>query len=132
MAAIATTPAIPNHATLTTTPHAAAPLRERIEEAANALRDHYQHHINIRFNSDGRSGGAWLQTNPVDHVGANAEVGLTCALLADGTLTPLVVQIAPAASLDGRSTPPPPAPFMRPRTSWVSTPSPTARGSPPR
>lgn len=49
-----------------------------VEQAAAVLADYYGIGVTIRFNSDRRSGGAWLVTHAVDGVGANAEIGI-CA-----------------------------------------------------
>ncbi len=38
------------------------------------------HRVVERFNSDGKSGGAWLETSPIDCVMANAEVGISYRL----------------------------------------------------
>ena len=50
-------------------------------EAAALLRGRYGMDVTIRFNSDRRSGGAWLVTHAVDAVRANSEIGIRAALL---------------------------------------------------
>ena len=49
-----------------------------IQAAAEALRRQYPRDVSIRFNSDRKSGGAWLVTHPVDTFGTNTEIGI-CA-----------------------------------------------------
>lgn len=52
-------------------------LDEVVQRSAEALSDLYAHApVMIRFNSDRRSGGAWLKTAEQDYVGGNAEVGI--------------------------------------------------------
>lgn len=58
-----------------------------VEQAAQLLADTYGMNVTVRFNSDRRSGGAWLLTHPVDRVGANAEIGLCASLTGDGEVT---------------------------------------------
>jgi len=48
-----------------------------VYRAAEALRTAYPRNVTIRFNSDRRSGGAWLITHEVDGFGRNAEIGIT-------------------------------------------------------
>lgn len=52
-------------------------LDETVETAAHRLAALFDGPVVIRFNSDRRSGGAWLHTHPVDRVGVNHEVGVT-------------------------------------------------------
>lgn len=55
-----------------------------VQEAAEALSDLYGHApVTIRFNSDRRSGGAWLKTAEPDYIGGNAEVGITAFISPD-------------------------------------------------
>jgi hypothetical protein len=49
-----------------------------VQVGARLLVDHYRRDITIRFNSDRRSGGAWLVTHPMDNFAGNAEIGI-CA-----------------------------------------------------
>lgn len=51
-----------------------------VQRAAQTLADAYGMDVTIRFNSDRRSGGAWLKTDEPDGVWLNAEVGI-CARL---------------------------------------------------
>lgn len=55
-------------------------LDQVVEQAATLLAQAYRLPVMIRFNSDRRSGGAWLCTDKVDGFGANAEIGI-CARL---------------------------------------------------
>lgn len=55
-----------------------AELDSVVARAAETLREAYAMDVTIRFNSDRRSGGAFLVTDPVDGIGANAEIGI-CA-----------------------------------------------------
>lgn len=59
---------------------ATADLDAAVQEAAEALRAHYGRDVTIRFNSDRRSGGAWLVTHARDSISANAEIGICAAL----------------------------------------------------
>lgn len=56
-------------------------LDETVQEAARVLADAYGRDIVIRFNSDRRSGGAWLKTDDPDGVWLNAEVGICASLV---------------------------------------------------
>jgi hypothetical protein len=47
-----------------------------VQAAAELLRTAYGMDVTIRFNSDRKSGGAWLVTDAVDGFGANAEIGI--------------------------------------------------------
>lgn len=47
-----------------------------VREAAEVLAEAYGMDVTIRFNSDRRSGGAWLVTDAVDGIGRNAEIGI--------------------------------------------------------
>lgn len=49
-------------------------------EAADALARAYGMDVTMRFNSNRRSGGAWLRTHTVDAIGANSEIGITAGL----------------------------------------------------
>jgi hypothetical protein len=53
-----------------------------VQAAAELLADAYRMPVTIRFNSDRRSGGAWLRTDEIDSFRANAEIGI-CARLVD-------------------------------------------------
>jgi hypothetical protein len=55
-------------------------LDETIARAAEQLRDLFNMDVTIRYNSDGRSGGAWVVTHERDRVWANAEIGITGGL----------------------------------------------------
>lgn len=57
-----------------------AELDSVVAEAAETLAAAYGMPVTIRFNSDRRSGGAWLRTDEPDSIGANAEVGI-CACI---------------------------------------------------
>lgn len=69
-----------------------------VQDAAEALADAYAMPVTIRFNSDRRSGGAWLKTNPVDAIGRNAEIGIG-ARLCDGRCI-VTAHIGAAALVD--------------------------------
>lgn len=47
-----------------------------VQHAAENLREAYGLDVTIRFNSDRKSGSAWLVTDAVDTVGSNAEIGI--------------------------------------------------------
>lgn len=78
-------------------------LREAVQEAAEALAALYGGaDVQIRFNSDGRSGGAFLITHPADHFLGNAEVGISANL----TPSPnddivIAAHLSPTAALPG-------------------------------
>lgn len=56
-------------------------LRMAVETAAEALADLYDGaDVQIRFDSNGRSGGAFLITHPADHFMGNSEVGISASL----------------------------------------------------
>ncbi|MFV7771688.1 hypothetical protein [Shewanella marisflavi] len=49
-----------------------------VEQAANVLAGKVSsHQVTTRYNSDGRSGGAWLVTSPTNDLLSNADVGIT-------------------------------------------------------
>lgn len=55
-----------------------ASIVQRVDDAAACLAAAVDtHHVITRFNSNGRSGGAWLVTSLTDGVLSNAEVGLS-------------------------------------------------------
>lgn len=58
-----------------------AELDTTVQRAAEMLQDVYGMSVAIRFNSDRKSGGAWLVTDAVDGFGRNADIGI-CASLA--------------------------------------------------
>lgn len=80
-----------------------AELDNAVSQAAEALASLYRHDVTVRFNSDRRSGGAWVLTNPEDGVWRNAEVGITAHLRDEKvTLHAYVKRIALAEGwLDG-------------------------------
>jgi hypothetical protein len=51
-----------------------------VAQAADVLANAYGIDVVIRFNSDRRSGGAWLKTDEPDGVWLNAEVGICASL----------------------------------------------------
>src|SRR4051794_25827802 len=57
-----------------------------VKEAARVLEGAYGMDVTIRFNSDRRSGSAWLKTDAVDGVWLNAEVGIGGSVGQDGEL----------------------------------------------
>lgn len=59
---------------------ATADLDAVVERAAELLRAHYGRDVTIRFNSDRKSGGAWLVTHARDGIFANAEIGICASL----------------------------------------------------
>lgn len=61
-----------------------AELDQVVQRAAELLRVAYKMDVTIRFNSDRRSGGAWLRTHEIDRVGANSQLGI-CAHLVNQT-----------------------------------------------
>lgn len=78
-----------------------APLDAAVTAAADALSDRYPGcPITIRFNSDRRSGGAWLQTATIDRIGANAEIGITCALHPDTGAIHMMVYLSDVGAAD--------------------------------
>ncbi|HEX9228254.1 MAG TPA: hypothetical protein VF885_16745, partial [Arthrobacter sp.] len=79
-------------------------LRDTVNTAAQALADLYNGaDIQIRFNANGRSGGAYLITHPNDQLFGNAEVGISA------TLTPtdihVTVHLTTTAALPGHRLP---------------------------
>jgi hypothetical protein len=79
-------------------------LRYTVNTAAQALADLYGGaDIQIRFNSNGRSGGAYLITHPADQLFGNAEVGISA------NLTPtdihIAVHLTTTAARDGQRIP---------------------------
>lgn len=56
-------------------------LDEATKAAAEALAAAYDCDVTIRFNSDRRSGGAWLKTHEQDRIGANSEIGIGTAIV---------------------------------------------------
>lgn len=64
---------------------ASSELDECVQRAAELLAEAYSLPVVIRFNSDRRSGGAWLNTHETDGFGANAEIGI-CARLWSGEM----------------------------------------------
>lgn len=59
-------------------------LDDLVQQAAEALSDLYDGApVTIRFNSDRRSGGAWLKTVEPDYIGGNAEVGINASVSPD-------------------------------------------------
>jgi hypothetical protein len=59
---------------------ATAELDTAVDNAAKALRDSFGRDVEIRFNSDRKSGGAWLVTHP-GHEWGNTWVGITAVQL---------------------------------------------------
>lgn len=51
-------------------------LDEAVKTAAELLRDHFDCEVVIRFNSDRRSGGAWVRESEKDTLGTNDSIGL--------------------------------------------------------
>ena len=51
-------------------------LDDAVAQAAEALRDLYGMDVMIRFNSDRRSGGAWLRTHGTDGLDQNDDIGI--------------------------------------------------------
>lgn len=68
-----------------------------VADAADRLAALYGGPVTIRFNSDRRSGGAWLLTEPHDRIGVNHEVGVTAAVV-DGAV---ILNVAIDPLLDG-------------------------------
>jgi len=62
---------------------ATADLDATVQAAAQLLADAYGYPVTIRFNSDRRSGGAWLKTDDPDGIWLNAEVGIGASLITD-------------------------------------------------
>jgi hypothetical protein len=79
-------------------------LRDTVNNAAKALADLYGGaDIQIRFNSNGRSGGAYLVTHPADHLFGNAEVGISAKLTP--TDIHIAVHLTITAARDGHRIP---------------------------
>ncbi|MBK1666597.1 hypothetical protein CKO28_00885 [Rhodovibrio sodomensis] len=57
-------------------------LRQTVGQAAELLTEAFGADVEVRFNSNGQSGGAYVITDAADGLGANAEIGLG-ALLVD-------------------------------------------------
>ena len=56
-------------------------LDDRVQGAASALAERFGSDVEIRFNSDRRSGGAWLVTHPGDNgIDANTWIGINASL----------------------------------------------------
>lgn len=55
-------------------------LDAHVAAAAEALGKHFDGPVAIRFNSDRRSGGAWLRTSEQDAIGRNAHVGISAGI----------------------------------------------------
>jgi len=51
-----------------------------VMQAAEMLRQKYRRNVDIRFNSDRKSGGAWLRTHAKDILFGNAEIGICVTL----------------------------------------------------
>jgi hypothetical protein len=58
---------------------ASVSLDETVQIAGELLADAYEMDVQIRFNSDRKSGGAWLRTSVEEGIGRNAEIGI-CAV----------------------------------------------------
>jgi len=56
-------------------------LDDAVANAAEMLRAAYDMDVTIRFNSDRRSGGAWLVTSSEDRIGSNSDIGLSVRLV---------------------------------------------------
>lgn len=61
-------------------------LDELVNEAAKLLQDAFGD-VTIRFNSDRRSGGAWLVTSTGGGIGSDAEIGICASLFSVSRLT---------------------------------------------
>lgn len=55
-------------------------LDKTVQKEAAILRDHFHQDVTIRFNSNRRSGGAWLVDSQEDHIGCNDSIGLSASL----------------------------------------------------
>lgn len=75
-------------------------LDELVEEAAALLQDAYGA-VTIRFNSDRRSGGAWLVTSTGGGVGSDADIGICASLVSITNLTQTFIKLWGEA--EGRS-----------------------------
>lgn len=60
---------------------ATADLDAMVDLGAALLAEAYGRDVTIRFNSDRRSGGAWVVTHAQDGFGANAELGICAAFI---------------------------------------------------
>ena len=56
-------------------------LDQTVQQAAEMLLEAFGQDVTIRFNSDRKSGGAWVVTDAVDDLGTNAEIGLGAGLI---------------------------------------------------
>ncbi len=91
-----------------------------VAHAADLLRDAYGMDVTIRFNSDRRSGGAWLATSKEDGFGLNAEIGITASLFDTADLKSALDEIDPTGEAfrkrmaqDGQDAENPPATYIR-------------------
>lgn len=55
-------------------------LDSTVARAGELLREYYRRDVTIRFNSDRRSGGAWLVTHARDSFSGNSEIGICAGL----------------------------------------------------
>ena len=69
-----------------------------VQAAAEALAAHYGRDVMIRFNSDRKSGGAWIITHPIDDFMGNAEIGIRAGFYPDSA----AIETLYAADLDRR------------------------------
>jgi hypothetical protein len=80
-------------------------LHDTVNAAAQALTNLYGGaDVQIRFNSNGRSGGAFLLTHPADHFLGNAEVGITADLTPEDTIS-IAVRLTATAARHGHRIP---------------------------
>jgi hypothetical protein len=74
-------------------------LDDQVQRSAEALAEHFGERVDIRFNSDRRSGGAYLRTSDDDGIWLNADVGVNWRAGSDTG----VVRLSPEALRDWTS-----------------------------